>query len=55
MAPTAAAGYARQAYELVGTVAADEGVSLSALSTASLRLAPASVPRVVDGPRFPDE
>ena len=52
---TAAAGYARQAYELVGTVAADEGVSLSSMTALSLRVAPTSVPKVVDGPRPLDQ
>ncbi len=52
---TAAAGYARQAYDVIGAVAADAGVSLSSATPLSLRLAPTSIPKVVDGPRFPDE
>jgi hypothetical protein len=49
--PTAAAGFARQAYELVGAVAADEGVSLGTRSTLSLRLTPTSTPRITEDPR----
>ncbi len=54
--PTAGAGFARQAYELVGSVAADEGISLSDADLAALRvMSSTSVPKVVDGPRVHGE